>query len=291
MNFLDDGGRVAGVLLTTLALRATGPFEGPGEANGFAVHLGLLSGGCLQELGDSLESATAEALNEGLIRPRVECGSPSHTSVGGSRGCRSLGRSIDLRGTGLDHEVPGSREHTEARDTVSEDTIDDTLERGDGDTPISGGNLLHPGEVVLLGFAEDSADQVHPGDRVLGVCGLDGLECGANLDDEVTNGQGDVMVVTVEHVDVDQPGIAFLGTLTTQPWEADIRGEEGGGIRERYSTRARGGNTGLLEGTANGQLLGVSVADHGERGVALYQRQGQGGKADIGGTLLRLGQW
>ena len=44
MNLLDDGRGVAGVLLTTLALRATGPFEGPRKAYGLAVNLGLLSG-------------------------------------------------------------------------------------------------------------------------------------------------------------------------------------------------------------------------------------------------------
>ena len=44
MELLDDSRGVAGVLLATLALRATGALEGPGEAYGLAIHLGLFSG-------------------------------------------------------------------------------------------------------------------------------------------------------------------------------------------------------------------------------------------------------
>ena len=44
MKLLDNSRGVAGVLLATLALRATGALEGPGEADGLAIHLGLLSG-------------------------------------------------------------------------------------------------------------------------------------------------------------------------------------------------------------------------------------------------------
>ena len=268
-NLIDHRLRVTNMVGRSLASRATFSFQGPSEADFGATMLGDGDFMSLHEAGDGSVARVAEAFEESAINISVEGGHGSSsfaTSLRAFTFRASFGWSTSAGRGSRDHKVPRVWQRAEAFSTVGDDQVLDATEGRDGRSFIIGelDRVLH---VVLLGFIEDTTDQVHAhrsGASVLSKA----VQCWADVKHKGANSNSNWVVNSMKDVDDDRPTVELLSRDMGVGREADISGGYGLSIGKREG-RSAFSNLSVLSRLLDNIHLRVPLADNGKGGEAL----------------------
>ena len=76
--------------------------------------------------------------------------------------------------------------------------------------------------VSYLFFIHNPADEVHTDGWVLRTGSGDGMQGGSDLKDEVTDRNHDILVLPMEEIDLEGPGVALLRALDVRDRETNV---------------------------------------------------------------------